>query len=410
MVEVHSPAADTVGNEFETQMRAEFEKQTAKGGGTNGNGEHKEPVAVDKPKDEPAGKVEPEAKVDKPGEEVAAEADPLAALTAPETKEAAKEKVEPEGDETPEKLPEGNKEANAAFAKVRKEKREAREEARKLRETLQEKEKTIAELSSKASGDLAKELAQVKEQLAARTKALAEIDVTHLPEYEENVTRPTTTIEGYFKRAAEKAGVEFEVMKEAFETPDVFDRNKKLEKALAELTEADRLTAYQAAGHWHEAQAQKAEFIRNAEAYQKELQERRSQESTKAAEGYKKALSDSQEKLWPALQKSIPVLSDDSVLRTVRDGVSTALSKNLTPDVLVGAVIALHSMPAMKDKLAQVMKERDDALNSIRLRNSSEPSVSASPRDVGGEQEVDFMEGLALEASRQGMRMPRLAQ
>lgn len=396
---VHAPADNAVGNAFVDSLQGEFNRLSEPP--SNGNGADPQPAPKVEPKTEP----QPEPKKDEPAKEAPKEAetpDPLTELTT--TKEPAKEEPAKEPEDAPETLPTEKKAADAAFAKLRHQEKENRRLLKEAKEASLAKDRQIAELSAKGSGDLAKENETLKADLAARTRALAELDITRSPEYEETVTRPTTIIENYFKDAAAEAGVEYAVLKEALEMPDVFKRNKKLQEALADLTEADRMTAYRAAGDWHNAQGQKAEYLKNAEAYQEELKTRRESEGQKAADGYKTALAGAQDKLFPALQKSIPVLSDDNVFRAVKEGVTTALGKNLTPEQLVGGIISLHAMPEMKKRLATVEKELADALAQIKARGSSEPSLDVGSREAEDDT-ADFMQRLDQDARRQGVRV-----
>lgn len=395
---VHAPADNTVGNDFVNSLDGEFNRQTA---APSSNGT--EPKPAPEPKPEPKAEPQPEPKKEPAKEEPKTEEtpDPLEELTS--TKEPPKEEPAKETEEAPETLPKEQKAADAAFAKLRHQEKENRRLLKESKDALIAKDKQIAELSAKGSGDLAKENESLKADLAARSKALAELDVTRSPEYEERVTRPTGIIENYLKLAAENAEVEVSDVMAAVNETDSFKRHKKLAELLSGLTEADRLTAYQAAGQLHEVRATKAEFETNAEAYQKELQERRASESTKAAEGYKKALSDSQERLIPALQRSIPVLGDDNVFRSVKEGVVTSLAKNLTPDQIVGGAVALHAMPEMKRQLAETKKQLAEALERIKAGGNSDPDVNVGSREVV-EGETDFMSGLDRAARLQGAR------
>lgn len=406
-VSVHEPAANNVGNDFVNSLRAEFDRQQSVPHvphGTNG---------ADKPKEELKQEVKTEVKTDAPKEQVKdapkEEAktegpDPLTELTTLKEEVVTAPKDQPV-DDTPENVPSDQKAAGTAWAKLRKEKKEARDLANTLRETLTAKEKQIAELQTKATGDLAKENTTLKERLAEMSRTLAESDITKSPEYVETVTRPTEIIEGYFKQAAENAGSEFTAIMDAVKLEDPFKRNKKLQELLSELTPTDHVTASQAAIEYQKVLATKAEYHTNAEAYQGELKTRRETEAQKAAEGYKTALTASQERLIPALQKSIPVLGDDNIFRTVKESVAAALSKNLTPDQITGGMVALHAMPAMRDKLKTVEKELAEALATIKARNGSEPSTVPGTRETQGEEVTDFVEGLRSEARKQGVRV-----
>lgn len=394
---VHEPANNDVGNEFAKSLQAEFERQSGPSAGENGN--HKVETETAPPpakKDEPA--KEPETKTE--------DADPLTELTtAPKTEDKKVEPAKEEADDTPESPPTDAKAAGTAWAKLRKKEKDAREEARQIREALTAKDKEIAELKTKATGDLAKENADLKEQLAARGKALAELDVTRSPEYEQGVTKPTTIIEHFFAQAAENAGTDAATLMEAVKEPDPFKRNKKIQDLLSDLTEADRMTAYRAAEEWQNVQTTKEEFHKNAEAYQSELKTRREAEAVKASEGYRTALAASQEKLIPALQRSIPVLGDDNVFRSVKEAVTTALGKNLTPDQIVGGMLSLHAMPAMKAELAKVRAELKTALEAIKSRENGEPGLAPGTREMTTDGPTDFMAGLAEAARKQGLRV-----
>lgn len=398
-IAVRAPADNAVGNEFVNGLDAVFAASQA----PSSNGA--EPKPTPEPKVEPKTDPQPEPKKEEPAKEepkVDETPDPLTELTS--TKEPAKEEPAKEPEEAPETLPKEQKAADAAFAKLRHQEKENRRLLKESKDALIAKDKQIAELSAKGSGDLAKENETLKADLAARSKALAELDVRRDPEYVKRVTQPTDNIETYFKQVAEQAGVEFSDVMEATKEPNPLKRNAALQKFLSELTPMDQLTASQAANELQNVLATKDEFEKNAEVYQSEFKARREKEAAEAVDGYKTALAGAQEKLFPALQKSIPVLGDDNVFRAVKEGVTLDLSKNLTPDKLVGGIISLHAMPEMKRQLAETKKQLAEALERIKAGGNSEPNVDVGSREVP-EGEMDFMAGLDRDARRQGARV-----